>query len=295
VLTRRTVGEWAGRTAQDPYGETLGQIAGAMFDRETGSPEWLIVVEEGDSAGALVPAGGASPTGRKVRVVATSEQVRSAPRAKLGDDLDIEEKRRAAQHYGLALDTDASPSGQLRRPEILGRPIPMQPGSQAQAGRSAALSRATPVQRQRIVGGLRAAHAMEQASLKLLAAMRWRMEDEALVHAVVLHHKQTNRHAERLRERLEELEEDRMRLLEWAAKTLAYAKAQAGRRHSQPDPHDLRDAHAFERREIAAYDELEHVALDAGDERTAKLCRDIRADEVATVSAIEHSRLWRQS
>lgn len=237
---------------------------------------------KGERAGALVPAGGASPTGKRIRVVATSEQVRSAPHAKPGDDLGVEEKRRAAQHYGLALDTDASPSGQLRRPEVLERPAPAQ---------SRAL---THEQRQRIAQALRAAHAMEQASLKLLAAMRWRMEDEALVHAVALHHKQTNRHAERLRERLEELEQHRMRPLEWTAKTLAYLKAQAGRRHSQPDPHDLRDAHAFEQREASAYERLERLAVAAGDERTGQICRDIRADEVAMLSAIEHSRLWRQ-
>lgn len=288
MLTRREVSKWAGRTAQDPYGETLGRIAGAMFDRETGSPEWLIVADEGASAGALVPAGGASPTGRRIRVVASGEQVRSAPHAELGSDLDVEEKRRAAQHYGLALDTDASPSGQLRRRETL------QPSTVAERAPSAPFARATPAQRSRIVEGLRAAHAMEQASLKLLAAMRWRMEDQALVHAVVLHHKQTNRHAERVRERLDELDAHRMRPFDWAAKALAYFKAQAGRRHSEPDPHDLRAAHAFERREIAAYEELERTALDAGDGRTARLCRDIRADELAMVSSIERSRLWRR-
>lgn len=283
MLTRREVSEWMGRTAQDPYGEALGRIAGAMFDRQTGSPEWLIVADEDDSAGLLVPAEDASPTGKKIRVVATSEQARSAPRAQLGDNLDLEEKRRVAQHYGLVLDTDASPTGQLRRPEALDRPRPT-------PSRSLATE-----EREQIVRALQTAHAMEQASLKLLAAMRWRMQDEALVHAVALHHKQTNRHAERLRERLEELEEHRMRPLEWAAKAFAYVKAQAGRRHSQPDPHDLRDAHAFEQREAAAYERLERLALDAGDERTARVCRDIRADEVAMVSAIEQSRLWRQA
>lgn len=287
MLTRREVSEWVGRIAQDPYGETLGRIAGAMLDRETGSPDWLIVADDNHDAGTLVPAAGASPTGKRIRVVAASEQVRSAPHAKLGADLDIEEKRRAAQHYGLVLDTHASPTGQLRRPEALQRP------SAAQAG---AVPSALPTseQRQRTVRALQAAHAMEQASLKLLAAMRWRMKDEAFVHAIVLHHKQTNRHAERLRERLEELEDHRMRPLEWAAKALAYLKAQADRRHSRPDPDDLRDAHAFEQREAAAYEQLERLAVETADERTAHLCRHIRADEVAMVTAIEQSRLWRQ-
>lgn len=287
MLTARAVSEWVGRTVQDPYGESLGQIVGAMFDRATGAPEWLIVTEGGsDSSGALVPVGGASPTGKRIRVVATSEQVRSAPQVKLREELDVERKRHAAVHYGLQLDASASPTGQLRRQEA------MKASTVAEPATPAALRRASPEQRKRIVEGLRAAHAMEQASLKLLAAMRWRLEDQALVHAVALHHKVTNRHAERVRERLYELEQTRMRPFDWAGKTLAYVKAQAGRRRSDPDPHDLRDAHTFEQREIAAYERLERLALGAGDERTAKLCRDIRADELAMAIAIEHSRLW---
>jgi ferritin-like metal-binding protein YciE len=289
MLTARAVSEWVGRPVQDPYGESLGQIVGAMFDRATGAPEWLIVADgDGDSSGTLVPVNGASPTGKRIRVVATSERVRSAPQGKLGEDLDVEQKRRVAEHYGLELDTNVSPTGQLRFR------VAMPVSTVAEAGAPTALTRPSPEQRRQIVDGLRAAHAMEQASLKLLAAMRRRLKDQALVHAVVLHHKETNRHAERLRERLYELEEQRLRPFEWAAKTLAYLKAQAGRHRSQPDPHDLRDAHAFERREISAYEELERRAAGAGDERTAQLCRDIRADEVAMVSAIEQSRLWRQ-
>jgi ferritin-like metal-binding protein YciE len=289
MLTARAVAEWAGRTVQDPYGETLGQIVGAMFDRATGAPEWLIVAAGGsDGSGALVPVAGACPTGKRIRVVATAERVRSAPQAKHGEDLDVERKRRAAEHYGLKLDTAASPTGQLRRREAMQAPAVAEPAAPAP------LARASPEQRRRVVEGLRAAHAIEQASLKLLAAMRWRLEDQALVHAVALHHKETNRHAERVRERLYELEETRMRPFDWAGKTLAYLKAQAGRRRTHPDPHDLRDAHAFEQREISAYEELERLALGAGDERTAKLCRDIRADELAMAIAIERSRLWAQ-
>ena len=151
----------------------------------------------------------------------------------------------------------------------------------------------TPEQRTAIVQALRAAHAMEQASLKLLAAMRWRMEDEELVHDVALHHKATNAHAERLRVRLDELGASRMRSLERVAKLVASVRAQLDRTHSRPDPGDLKQAHAFELAEADTYERLERLAQDAGDERTAELARALRADEVAMAMTIERSRLWR--
>lgn len=287
MLTVEDVRTWAGRTAQDPYGEALGTIVGALHDAETGTPEWIVVSLDGDeSDGVLVPAGGALPTGQRIRVVPVSDAVRAAPRVHVGDDLDVEAKRRAAAHYGLALDRDASSTGALRDPDALRRETVVEPaGGRAPAG--------SPEQRARIVQALRAAHAMEQASLKLLAAMRWRMQDEELVHDVAFHHKRTNAHAEKLRVRLDELDAPRLRPLDWLGKFVAYVQAQLGRAQSHPDPGDLKQAHAFERMEAQAYERLERLAVDAGDERTAELARALRADEVAMVMTIERSRLWR--
>lgn len=288
MLTVEDVRTWAGRVAQDPYGEALGTIAGALHDAETGSPEWIVVSLDGDeSEGVLVPAGGALPTGQRIRVVPVSDAVRSAPRVHVGDDLDVEAKRRAAAHYGLALDRDAFSTGVLRDPDALRSGTVAEPplDDQPPAG--------TPQQRAAIVQALRAAHAMEQASLKLLAAMRWRLKDEELVHDVALHHKQTNTHAEKLRVRLDELDAPRLRPLDWAGKLVAYVQAQLGRARSQPDPGDLKQAHAFELAEAETYERLEQLALDVGDERTAALARALRADEVAMAMTIERSRLWR--
>lgn len=286
MLTIEDVRAWTGRIAQDPFGEALGPIAGALHDEQTGSPEWLVIVPDGsETEGVLVPAGGALATGRRVRVVATADVVRSARRVRVGEDIDLDAKRRAAAHYGLAVDREASGSGQLRAPDAL-RPhaAAEPPGARPPAG--------TAAQRRAIVRALRAAHAMEQASLKLLAAMRWRLHDEELVHDVAFHHKATNRHAARVRERLGELGAARMRPLEWAAKAAAYAQAQSGRLRSRPDPADLKQAHAFEQGEAAAYERLERLAEEAGDARTAALARAIRADELAMVMTIERSRLW---
>jgi ferritin-like metal-binding protein YciE len=286
VLTIEDVRAWTGRMAQDPYGMPLGTIAGALHDEQTGSPEWLVIAADGDEAeGVLVPLGGALPTGQRVRVVPTADAVRSAPHVHVGESIELDAKRRAAAHYGLALDRSASASGQLRDPDALEAGTVAEPaGATPPAG--------APQQRAAIVQALRAAHAMEQASLKLLAAMRWRIQDEELVHDVAFHHKATNRHAERLRERLDELDAARMRPLDWAAKLGAYVQAQLGRLRSRPDPADLRQAHAFEQGEAAAYERLERLAREAGDERTAELARAIRADELAMVMTIERSRLW---
>jgi hypothetical protein len=171
VLTAEDLRDWIGRTAQDPYGEPLGAIVGSMHDVATGSPEWLVVAPDGDEAeGVLVPLGGALATGRRIRVVPTAEAVRAAPRIRVGDELSAEAKRAAAAHYGLALDREASASGQLRAPAAL------RPGTVAEPA-DAPPPAGTPQQRAAVVQALRAAHAMEQASLKLLAAMRWRAHD----------------------------------------------------------------------------------------------------------------------
>lgn len=286
MLTAEAIRAWVGHAAQDPYGEVVGTIAGAMHDVETGTPEWLVVSPNGsDEEGMLVPAGGALPTGQRIRVVPTADVVRSAPRVHVGDEIGVDAKRSAASHYGLLLDRSESGSGQLRTPAALEHETVPEPAT-------AAPPAGPPRQRAQVVQALRAAHAMEQASLRLLAAMRWRMEDEELVHDVAFHHKATNRHAERIRVRLDELGAARARPLDWAAKLVAYVQAQLGRGRSQPDPGDLRAAHAFEEREIAAYERLEQLARGAGDERTAALAASIRADEIAMAMTIERSRLW---
>lgn len=286
MLTAEAIREWVGHTAQDPYGEAIGTIAGAMHDAETGTPEWVVVSLDGDeSEGVLVPAAGALPTGRRIRVVPTADVVRSAPRVHVGDEIGVDAKRSAAGHYGLLLDRSESGSGQLRAPGAMRAETVVEPPAAAPPAE----------RRQRLEHALRAAHAMEQASLKLLTAMRRRMRDDELVHDVALHHTATSRHAERLRERLDELGASRARPLDRLGALVASAQAQLGRDRSGPDPEDLRAAHAFEQREVAAYERLEQLARDAGDARTAALAASIRADEVAMVMTIERSRLWRRA
>jgi ferritin-like metal-binding protein YciE len=213
--------------------------------------------------------------------------VRDAPRLALGEELALQGKREAAQHYGLRLEMRDSASGRLTDPDEGGR-------DGAADGATATEQRAlSDSERQALVVRIAAAHAMEQVSLKLLAAMRSRVRDEELVHDVALHQRATRKHAEALRRRLEALGPPRGRPLDWAAKVAGFVQAQAGRLRSTPEPHDLRAALEFERREIAAYREIERVAADAGDELTSATARANRMDEEAMARTLENSRLWR--
>jgi ferritin-like metal-binding protein YciE len=283
ILSGAQLASWVGHAAQDPYGEPLGILAEVLRDRQTGAPEWLLLVADGEKAGQLAPAARVAPTGRQLRVAATAAQVQGAPRVAVGSEIDLELKRRAAQHYRLRLDDTLSSSGRLR--EGSGAPHrtpPPRKGSEAIA----------PARRVEIATSLREAHAMEQASLKLLAAMRGRMADEELVHDVALHHRATSEHAQRVRARLAELDATPAKALDWLAEIAASAKAKLGSLRSESDPHDLRAAAEFEQREIDAYDRLERLALSADDHVTAGICRAIRADELAMLHTLRASSLW---
>jgi ferritin-like metal-binding protein YciE len=287
LLTVRDVEGWVGHAAQDPEGEPLGTVAECLLDRETGAPEWLLIAEQdGQSEGVLAPVYDAATTGRQVRVAALAEKVRTGPRIGIGKELDMEGKRRAAEHYGLILDTDVSPTGRLRPPQRA------QARGHAEPAETPPVAAASGGQRERLIAALREAHAMEQESLKRLAAMRWRVHDEELVHDVALHHKETNRHAAMLRNRLGELDAIRMRPRDWAAKVRGYLQAQLGRVRSYPDPADARAAYAFEQHELQTYRDLERLAREIGDERTATLARRIAADEQAMACTLAASRMW---
>jgi ferritin-like metal-binding protein YciE len=279
LLTLADVQQWQGLGVQDPYGEPLGQVVEVLCDADTGAPEWLLVAAPAEDQGRPVPIAGAELTGRKVRVVPTAATIRTASAVRVGADIDPELKEQLARNYGLQLDGEASPTGLLRTPAEPAPPPAPDPPAVTEEGRS------------QLITLLREAHAMEQASLRMLAAMRRRSRDEELVHDLALHHKASNRHAEDVRVRLGELEAPRARPLDWLAKLLAYVRAQLGRARSTPEPHDLAEAYEFEQGEIALYDRLRGAAERHGDAVTAGLATRIKADEVAMVATLRNFRL----
>ncbi len=285
LLTTADLRGWIGRAAMDPYGEPLGEVAAVLSDKHSGAPEWLLLADPSAQQGRLVPLTGAVPTGRQIRVVPTAEQVSGAPAAREGEDVDADTKARAAAHYGLRLDNESSPTGILSDPRARPGAAAPRPGPPAPPARE-------------VIDGLRAAHAMEQASLKLLNAMRWRTRDEELVHDIAFHHKATNDHAERIRVRLDELEASRARPLDWLGKTLAYFEAQRGRLRvlrrgvrKTPESADLEEACRVAQAEAEAYRRLARLASDAGDEPTEQICEQNLADEVAMLQTLRSFRL----
>jgi ferritin-like metal-binding protein YciE len=287
ILSAADLSAWVGRAAQDPFGRPVGILAEVLRDRETRAPEWLVLAADGDRAGHVVPAAGAAPTGGRLRVAATAELIEGAPTLGLDSDMDTELKQRAAAHYGLRIDRAASSSGRLRGAEQAAAADAL-PASQG--GRTH--EPITEARRGEIASCLRRARAMEQASLELLVAMRSRVQDEELVHDVALHRAATNRHAERVRERLDELDASPERLRDWLASLDSKARALLGRLRSVPDAHDVRAAYEFEQREIEIYAHLARLAREAGDHRTAAMCGSIAADELAMAFTLRASRLW---
>ena len=280
LLTTADLRDWIGRAAMDPYGAPLGEVAGVLTDIDSGAPEWLVLTDPGADEGRVVPLAGAVPTGRQIRVVPTAERVEGAPETRVGEDLDETTKQRAATHYGLRLDRDSSASGLLRDP----------PASEND-GDGAVSHGLSKDARRELVDGLRAAHAMEQASLKLLNAMRWRGRDAELVHDIALHHKATNDHAEQIRLRLDELEASRALPLRLDREDGRLPRGPARPFCKVPEPADVEEAIRFEQAEAKAYRALRRLAEEAGDEATAKLCRANLADEEAMVMTLRKFRL----
>lgn len=279
LVTAAEMREWIGRKAMDPYGASLGEVAAVFSGEHSGAPEWLVLAEPGSEEGRLAPLAGAVPTGRQIRVVPTADRVSEAPVARLGEEIDPETKSRAAAHYGLELNRRGSPTGIVSDPGGLSSgAVPPSPGP-------------PPAPSPEVIAGLRAAHAMEQASLKLLDAMRSRARDEELVHDLALHRKATNDHAERIRLRLDELGASRARPADWVAKFLSHLEAQRGRLRSTPEPADLADAIRFEEAEAKAYRGLCELAERSGDAATAELSRAILADEEAMAMTLRNLRL----
>ena len=281
LLTAADLRLWIGAPAMDPFGTPLGEVAAVLADLHSGAPEWLVLADAQAQEGRLVPLAGAVPSGRHVRVAPTDELVREAPAVSVGGDVDAATKTKAAAHYGLALDMERSPTGLLTQP-------PRRSG----AG-STPRPPSTPVpaqMRAQIVEGLRAAHAMEQASLKMLAAMRRRTRDQELVHDLVLHHKATDDHAERVLVRLDELGASRARPLDRLATLGASLEARRARLRRVPEPADLAEACRFEQAEASAYRGLRDLAGRAGDDVTAKLCAANLADEVAMIMTLRNFR-----
>jgi ferritin-like metal-binding protein YciE len=134
------------------------------------------------------------------------------------------------------------------------------------------------------------AHAMEVQALAQLRTAPDLAGDERLEAAFREHEAETERHERLIRERLDAHDASPSMLEDLLGKVSGKGFVLFAR--SQPDTPGKLAAHAFsyEHLELAVYDLLERVAKRAGDEETARVAREIRAEEDAMASRI--AGLW---
>jgi ferritin-like metal-binding protein YciE len=130
------------------------------------------------------------------------------------------------------------------------------------------------------------AHAMESNVLQMLDSMISTTDDKQIREVLERHRKQTERHQERLRDRLEDL--GRGTSLRKESQTLAGAllKGVTDRVRGDKAGKNARDGFITEHMEIAAYELLERLAERAGDAKTAQVARQNRRDEESMAKKI---------
>jgi ferritin-like metal-binding protein YciE len=138
---------------------------------------------------------------------------------------------------------------------------------------------------EQLVKHLDEALAMEQSVLRMLDSVIYSMDD-ADAKDVFRHHKlETERHIDRLQERLEAHGKTPSLVREAGGILAAMMKSVLDLTRGEKAARGARDAYATEHLEIASYQLLERIAQRAGDEQTAEVARANRADE-------ERMALW---
>ena len=141
--------------------------------------------------------------------------------------------------------------------------------------------------KEQLVKHIDEAYAMEQNVLRMLDGMISSTEDEEIKNELRHHKLETEQHAERLEKRLAAHEASPSTVREAAGIINALMKSVLDIARSEKAGRNARDGYATEHLEIASYELLERVALRAGDEETAEVARQNRADEEAMAKKIE--------
>jgi ferritin-like metal-binding protein YciE len=134
------------------------------------------------------------------------------------------------------------------------------------------------------------AYAMEQNVLHMLDGMIETTADAGHRAELGHHREETERQAQRLRERLEAHGESPSMVREAGGILSATVKGLVDMARSEQAARNARDAYATEHLEIASYELLERVARRAGDEETAEVARANRSEEEAM--ALKLSARW---
>jgi ferritin-like metal-binding protein YciE len=129
--------------------------------------------------------------------------------------------------------------------------------------------------------------AMEQSVLRLLDSMISTTEDPEIKDALREHHLETERHVDRMEQRLEAHGGSPSMVREVGGMLGALMKGFVDATRSEKAGRNARDGYATEHMEIAAYELLERIAQRAGDEETALAARENKADEEKMAKVIE--------
>ena len=135
---------------------------------------------------------------------------------------------------------------------------------------------------------LRDAHAMEEQAETMLTAMEGRLEHYPELRTRIAQHIHETRHqAERLNHRMQDLGVDTSLMKDLTGKFMATMQGFSGAMASDEVVKGAMFSYAFEHMEIAAYRNLIGAATILGDTRTAQICEEILAEELAMAKWLE--------
>jgi ferritin-like metal-binding protein YciE len=129
--------------------------------------------------------------------------------------------------------------------------------------------------------------AMEENVKRMLDGMIQTMDDPQIIDLLEHHKVETEEHSLRLRRRLEAHGASPSMVREAGGILGALAKMPLDLVRGEKAGRNARDAYATEHMEIASYQLLERVAKQAGDEETAEVARQNRADEEAMAKKLD--------
>jgi ferritin-like metal-binding protein YciE len=142
---------------------------------------------------------------------------------------------------------------------------------------------------QKLIDYVQDAHAMEQNVSTMLTSMISTTDDPEIKEMLEHHKRQTEEHERRLRERLEALGAGTSTARAIGGLGAALFKGVGDMARTDKPGKNARDGYVTEHMEIAAYKLLERLADRAGDEQTAEVARENRADDEAMARKIDSS------
>ena len=131
------------------------------------------------------------------------------------------------------------------------------------------------------------AYAMEQNVSTMLTSMISTTDDPEIKDMLEHHKQQTEEHARRLRERLDAMGAGTSTTKAVGGLGAALFKGVGDMARTDKPGKNARDGYMTEHMEIAAYELLERLADRAGDQQTAEVARQNRADEEAMARKID--------